>query len=186
MQKLAFTIALAAALAACNSDVVSAPEDPAPKSSAGPEDSVILVPVDEDERITRCWKNAKSYQCLAASHFAQPIIFFEAFSASTPRVQSDSSSGYSCQAYVDPNGGLTLIKEFISRGEDTLLTNTVSDYSSSPPPWTKQFVTRFAAENKVQIDQAWFDCQRIAEAVTNGSLQTITTTAIKRDKLFGE
>lgn len=173
-------VVFAASLSGCNEEVA-----PAPKSSLGPEDSVVLVPIDEDEKITRCWKNADGYQCLAASHFSQPIMLIEAFRSPEPRVQSEASSGYNCHAYIDPNGGLSLIKEYISRDENTLLSNTVSDSSSSPPPWTKQFVAKFAVENKVQMERAWFDCQLIAKAVTDGSLQTISTTAIKRDEVFG-
>ena len=160
-------------------------EDPVNWTSA-PENSVVASMVDDvTSSITRCWKTEKSYECLRAARNG-PRTGISAFQSPEPRPHSEiAESGYSCEVYLDPNNGLALFKESISRSSETLLSNTVASANPASKPWTKADVRSFAEENGIATETQWFDCNRIANAISNGSLETIATTAIKRTALFG-
>jgi hypothetical protein len=176
-------IAVAITLGCCSA--ADRAEDPVKWTSA-PEDSVVAAMVDDvTSSITRCWKNEKSYECLRSAQNG-PRTGISAFQSPEPRPHSEmAESGYSCEVYLDPNNGLALFKESISRSSETLLSNTVASANPASKPWTKADVRSFADENGIAMETQWFDCNRIANAISNGSLETIATTAIKRTAIFG-
>ena len=80
--------------------------------------------------------------------------------------------GYSC-------GWVITYLEQISRGSQDLITNRPEEGS---PAWSAAFVDRYMKANHIS-GQPHYPCLSIAEAVHEGSLETVSTTSIKRSMI---
>lgn len=85
---------------------------------------------------------------------------------------SVGAPGYSCSASMG-----SVVEEI--RREGALLTSNVIGPRSSP--WSRSYVERYLQEN--DVEGQWFDCDRLLRIVHAGSLETISTTQIRRSML---
>lgn len=167
---------------------------------AAPESSRIeYMPRDKNgvALLTRCWPARGAWDCLYVIE-----IEFRGSSSYTvermtrPEPQPGSSwlavSGadainYQCSFTIDYPGAYRArnLEEMLRRNENTLLSNTryPGDSRIDSVSWTPEFVNEFVAENGGKAGSAWFDCDYVARLAAQGSIETLTTTALKRGDL---
>ncbi|MBX9727902.1 MAG: hypothetical protein K2X31_03240 [Sphingopyxis sp.] len=135
------------------------------------------LPPDRQTAV-RCWQTgAAAYLCLDATKSTGDV---RSLSLNLNRREELPTllfpagwvEGYSCFAM---RGTVT---EEIRRGGSLLSSNRVGPTTA---PWSRSFVQQFMRENDVPGE--WFDCEQLLHIVHAGSLETMSTTAVRRSML---
>ena len=191
--------AAALGLASCQPATEDLPPKPVQWTRA-PENSRVERMLPDElglGSMTRCWPADGVWDCLYVIQNAYRGSISYTVQRATqnePRpgyswtdVSSAASIGYVCGFTIDHPGAYRAshLEETLNRGGNTLLTNT--RYPDNPridsPPWTSELVTEFVAENGGDAGSTWFDCDHLARLAAQGSIETLTTTALKRSSL---
>lgn len=125
----------------------------------------------------RCWPQAEGFDCLAVYQATGAASLMEVRAERhselpTPLIGTMSSEGYTCGTVIGSP------RETIGTGKTTLTSN---ELTSLDDRWSRQFVTKFMADNNVK--GRWFDCLTVLREVSAGSLETLGTTLITKGVL---
>lgn len=138
------------------------------------------LPGESGERIdapfgaTRCWQKQKAYQCVDVVESGgiagmTSVAAYDAESLPEGMLPFPDQSGYTCSMVLGSP------QESIGDGRVTLTSNRLRSLDDR---WSRRFVTKFMADNKVQGQ--WFDCLTVLREVSAGSLETLGTTLITK------
>lgn len=171
-----FWVAAAAILTACT-DSPSQQEHQGITWVSGPEGSQVAsvehLSIGGSERI-RCWPIAGRQDCLFVSWI--PGIEFSAWRGEfgkLPTSDERQGAGYGCRFSTQ---GFALYSESVSNENGTLISR--DDIAGGrEPAWKRSYVSGYMKANRVQ-GRPHFDCRRLAELLSKGSIETVGSTTI--------
>lgn len=125
----------------------------------------------------RCWPQNEGFDCVAVYQATGTASLIEVRTERhselpTTLIGTMSSEGYTCGTVIGSP------RETIGTGKTTLTSN---ELTSLDDRWSRRFVTKFMADNKVK--GRWFDCLTVLREVSAGSLETLGTTLITKGVL---
>lgn len=127
----------------------------------------------------RCWPREGRYDCIFVSQLIRlPAVDTSGVNvsrhdlAALPSNEPDSTLGYGCSIV-----GFGIVTESITGPSGTLVSHRIAG-GANEAPWTAAYVDRFMRENRVE-GRRHFNCQRLSRLIQQGSLSTISTTAVR-------
>lgn len=128
----------------------------------------------EHRSAMRCWPKGDQFSCVSVLESSGVTSALNVSSYSTDELPGYllpllDQSGYTCSMVLGSP------QESIGDGRVTLTSNRLRSLDDR---WSRRFVTKFMADNKVQGE--WFDCLTVLREVSAGSLETLGTTLITK------
>jgi hypothetical protein len=133
--------------------------------------------LDDNQAAMRCWpQDSGKFLCITVGEYRGSIsgtmVVRESVSA-LPKIvfpYADTDNGYSCRQMMG-------FSEVISRRGETLVSNRLNTLSDR---WSRGFVEDYMRKNGVG-GSGHFQCLEVLNAVSDGSLATLSTTSVTRD-----
>lgn len=131
----------------------------------------------EHRSAMRCWPQDNQFSCVSITKSSGALSALNVSSYSTDDLPGYllpifDQDGYTCSTVLGSP------QESIGNGSATLTSNQLRSLDDR---WSRKFVTRFMAENRVKGQ--WFDCLTVLREVSSGSLETLGTTLITKSVL---
>jgi hypothetical protein len=182
MRYLAAVIGVSA-LAACTPSALPSDRPLWHKLGDGSVFASAMRPDGKSEVVTRCWKTGRGIDCLNVER--TPMLTMtrarlEELPAKLPMPIDMVDTGYSCSS-TDENDFHEVILDDL-RGE--LSSHAVALHSPDKKPWTRAFVERYLAENKVMGRGLYVNCPYLRNAIYAGNLHSVGTTSVSYNALI--